>query len=674
MPTIAVLPQHLVNRIAAGEVVERPASVVKELLENSLDAGATQVTVEIEDGGKKLIRISDDGCGMDAENLPLAVAPHATSKISCDDDLFAIGTLGFRGEALASIASISQLEILSRPGEQIEGARLTISAGELDGPVPAPAAPGTTITIRNLFHNTPARRRFLRTAATELGHITERFTRIALAHTHVQMTLVNNGRTVHQLPADQSLRERIGVLFSPELAADLLPISRRDPDGEITGLIAPPITSRTGSQWQYIFLNSRYIRDRFIGHAIREAYRGMIDSNRQPVVFIFITIPPDAVDVNVHPAKTEVRFADSNRMHSQVLAALRDRLLSSDLSTPLHDKTLQQDDGPRGSTAGAEPDEQRRERVRQAMADFFKSSGQAASANSHPRSTMAPGVSRGGGTGYGASVESDNRPGNAVTGNPEIATGSPAASSRPTCPNDAAAVAIHPVQPTREQAAAFGTLPATSPGHQTGASATPAATPPEDHTSSSLTRFLQIHNTYLVAETDEGLMIVDQHALHERIIYEQLNRRLHGGPLPCQRCLIPETIDVTGAQIAALEEAAPLLKELGVMLEQFGPTTVAVQGFPAMIERASPVAFVADLLDLFVSQANKVTREELLHHVLDMIACKAAVKAGDPLSDAEIKNLLDQRYLVDRAGSCPHGRPTTITLTRAQLEKQFKRT
>ncbi|KPK76622.1 MAG: hypothetical protein AMJ79_05950, partial [Phycisphaerae bacterium SM23_30] len=326
MAKIIRLPQHLINKIAAGEVVERPASVLKELLENSLDAGALRIAVEVEDGGKKLIRVSDDGAGMTADDLELAVAPHATSKITTEDDLYAIGTFGFRGEALPSIASVSQMEIVSRCHDTIEGAKLEISGSKLRPVAPAAAAAGSVVSVSNLFFNTPARRKFLRTTNTEMGHLTEQFTRIALAHTEVHLSLTHNGRNVYELPAGQSLRERIAILFSSELADNLLPIRRQDRGIEVTGVIAPPRQSRSGSQWQYIFLNGRHIRDRFISHAIREAYRGLLEINRQPIAFIFLQLEPHRVDVNVHPAKTEVRFADSNAIHSQVLAAIRDRL------------------------------------------------------------------------------------------------------------------------------------------------------------------------------------------------------------------------------------------------------------------------------------------------------------------------------------------------------------
>jgi DNA mismatch repair protein MutL len=649
MTTINVLSQNMVNKIAAGEVVERPASAVKEMMENSMDAGATRVAVEVEDGGKKLIRVSDNGCGMDADDVVLAFAPHATSKIITDDDLFAIETLGFRGEALASIASVSQVDIVSRPSDAIEGARLEISAGKQSPVTPASSSCGTTITIRNLFFNTPARRKFLRTANTEMGHIIEQFTRIALAHTETHLSLTHNGRTIHDLPAGQTLQQRIGTLFSSELADALFPVNRKERDIEITGLVAHPQQSRTGAQWQYVFLNGRHIRDRFIGHAIREAYRGMVEINRRPVVFLFLRMPPADVDVNVHPAKTEVRFSNSNMVHSQVLAAIRDRLLSSDLTMPLRGGDLagppagpSSSQGTDADSSGNEPEHQ--ERVRQAMADFFKSSAS--------RQTTA-----------------NNRPPGHI---PARAVPAQGAFSKP--PDSLS----HSGAPVTDDASPMETpesLPPASAGPTpTAGQYTDRHIEDERAYTDEIGPVLQIHNTYIVTETEDGFVIIDQHALHERILYEELSSQLDKGPLAAQRRLIPEVVDVTAEQIAGVENHTELLAGMGITIEQFGPRSIAVQSFPVLLDKADPSEFVRDLLDLFLERAGNLSREELIHHVLDMMACKAAVKAGDPLSDAEIRALLAQRRLIQQSGTCPHGRPTTIRLSLAELEKQFKRT
>ena len=613
MPKIRLLSQHLINQIAAGEVVERPASVAKELIENSLDAGAKQITLEIEDGGKKLIKVTDDGCGMEPEDIALAVTAHATSKLQNENDLFAIKTLGFRGEALASIAVISQLEIVSRTKNRDEGFRLAVSGGQQKAAQPAAAAEGTTISVRNLFFNTPARRKFLRTTNTEMGHILEQFTRIALANTNVQMTLTHNGRLVHKLSAGQPTERRIAALFSEELAQSLIPVRREHADMKIRGLAATPRQSRAAGQWQYVFVNGRNIRDRFVNHAIKQGYQGLLEINKQPVVFLFIEMAPEMLDVNVHPAKTEVRFANSNAVHSQVVAAIRDQLLNSDLSTPLQeDKTQDRGENDR------ENQQQRQQNIRQAMSDFFKS---------------AP----------PPPWPSQNRP---EYSKPQQYRHDTAYASRST-------EKIQPIPQTAvnsERIAQHETL------------------------SEKQRRFIQIHDSYLVAQSDDGLIIVDQHALHERIIFQQLKELIEKGPLPSQRCLIPETVDLKAEQMAFIEKSTELLAELGIELEQFGPRTVAIQAYPTAIERVGSAKIIPDMLDIIVSRAGQISREELLHQVLDTMACKAAVKAGDRLTDSEIENLLGQLEKVERSSHCPHGRPTTIRLSKAQLEKQFKRT
>jgi DNA mismatch repair protein MutL len=603
MAKIALLPAHIANKIAAGEVIERPASVVKELAENSLDAGATHLTIEIEDGGKKLIRIRDDGSGIAADQLPLAVMAHATSKLQTDADLYDIRTLGFRGEALASIASVSQLEIISCVDGGQEGARLVVNDGQAEPVAPAPAKKGTDISVRNLFFNTPARRKFLRTTNTEMGHISEQFTRMALAHPKVHLTLKHNGRTLHDLRADQSLRERIGILFSPELTDSLIAIGRKDRGVDIHGLIAPPKLTRTGSQWQYVFINGRPIRDRFVGHAIREAYRGLIESSRYPVVFLFIQIPADQVDVNVHPAKAEVRFADSNVIHSQVLAAIRDKLLGSDLRVPLSVPP------PQASTSEANSEGDHQQRTRQALVDFFKKKSPAQGGSIPPSVSTSPLPNR--------LTEESFEPA--------------------------------PVEPKADVLESVAHVPVNRP-------------------------YIQVHNSYLVAETEDGLIIIDQHALHERFMFEQLKRQSEIGPLESQRFLIPETLSVTDNQWVLIEQSGELLKQLGILLEPFGPRTIAIQAFPILLEKLGPAEFVASLLDTLAERSGQVSQEALTHEVLDMMACKAAVKAGDSLSLDEIQTLLTQRETVERSSNCPHGRPTTIHLSLNQLEKQFKRT
>ncbi|MCK4660757.1 MAG: DNA mismatch repair endonuclease MutL [Phycisphaerae bacterium] len=630
MSKIRVLPDLLINQIAAGEVVERPASVVKELVENSIDAGAGRVAITIEDGGKQLIRIADDGEGMTAEDLHLAITPHATSKLSCEADLYSVVSMGFRGEALASIGAVSNLRITSRKRGTIEGHQITVSGEEVRTSGAAGCPEGTTVEVRDLFFNVPARRKFLRTRSTETGHVNEQFARLALGFPDVGLELINNVRAVHNFPAGQSIRERIGSLYGAELAGELILIERQERDLVIEGYAAPPIRSRSTTSWQYIFVNGRYVRDRFVQHAVREAYRGLMEHDRQPVYFLFLTVAPENVDVNVHPTKIEVRWRESSLIHSQVLAAFRDTFLQTDLTPTLQP---QQTDTHKDPIA-----------VRHQMADLLRSaepvvgdSAPAAFADAGPPREAA-------GDGGGA-------PGSGGTARYAAPGGSTPADGTELWRSVYADTA-HPPQDS---------APSGSP--QTCGTTRPS-------------RAIQLHNTYLVVEADDGMLIIDQHALHERVLYNQFCRRITSGPLESQRLLLPETLAVTPKQIALLQGNGELLHQLGIEVTPFGHDTVAIQSFPVLLKDADVRPFMRDLLDKLQDQEEhgKVAHTEtVIHALLDMMACKAAVKAGDPLTSEEIDALVAQRYLVEKSSNCPHGRPTTLKLTIKDLEKQFKR-
>ena len=659
MPEIRVLSRHLVNKIAAGEVIERPASVVKELVENALDAGAGSIDVTVEDGGRRLVAVRDDGAGMEADDLKLAFLPHATSKIATEEDLFNIRTMGFRGEALASIASVARASILTRRRGSADpsGYEVRAEGGEISEVRPAAAPDGTTVTVRDLFYSTPARRKFLRTAQTEFGHVVEQLARLALPHSGVAFTLTHNGRVTHRLPAAQSVRRRAGDFFGEDLAETLIELSDRDATVRVGGLIAPPAAARASARWQYFFVNGRYVRDRFLGHALREAFRGAMDPSRSPVAVIFIELPPEEVDVNVHPAKIEVRFRDGRLVHSQLLAAIRDALNRSNLSptirldspsmAPAGRRGLASDDSAPSQARAAPdepPDDERRQGLKQALADFFK--------------RQTPPQRR---------LDFPARPaGTFQPANPRLpagAIGAPPASGNLDSPPRERGVLADSTDGETSAPPEFGTF-----------IAEPRVSPPRPGVRAALPA-MQVHDSYIVAATAEGLVIVDQHALHERIIYEDLTRRLAEGPLAAQRLLIPPTLSVTESEKARLLERAALLDRLGVEVADFGPRAVAVQKFPALLAgRGVPVEeFVRDLLDLMAEHATDEP-EGLLQELLATMACKAAVKAGDPLSDEEIQALLARHEEVRRGGSCPHGRPTTLTLTLTELEKQFKRT
>ena len=631
-PRIHVLPDLLVNKIAAGEVVERPASVVKELIDNALDAGATRIVIAIEDGGKQLIRVTDDGGGMAAEELRLAVQPHATSKISVEEDLYAIATLGFRGEALASISSVSKMRIVSRLPDGLEGHEIRVAAERLEADGAAGCPAGTTVEVRDLFFNVPARRKFLRAHATEVGHINEQFARAALAWPGIAFELANNGRVTQNLPRCRNRLERIAKFHSEELASALIPVEREERGLTIEAYAAPPAQSRATAQWQYTFVNGRYVRDRYVQHALKEAYRGLMEPNRHGVVFLFLTLDPANVDVNVHPTKIEVRWADANLVHSQVLSGLREAFQRANLTPALN-----------MDRARPQIDPAVQERIRREMAEVFKATAPVMPGGGSPPAEP------------GADLEIDRHgprvvgiPGRASTGMPSRFDAGRTWETLYGRRDDADEADRDAVR--RQPPEGFARPPGPRP------------------------RAIQLHNLYLVAETDDGIVIVDQHALHERVMYEQLRQRIAEGPLESQRLLLPETLKVTPQEAAVLERHAELLERLGVEVTPFGRDALAVHAFPALLKDTDVVSFLRDLLDQLAQQAVAADTEAVIHKILDLMACKAAVKAGDPLTDEEVHALIEHRHLVERSSSCPHGRPTMLRLTKAELNRQFKRT
>jgi DNA mismatch repair protein MutL len=630
------LPDALINKIAAGEVVERPASVVKELLENSIDAGARRIAITIEDGGRTLIRIADDGHGIPPDEAPLAFAQHATSKIQSTEDLFAINTMGFRGEALASIASVSHCALTTRTTEASSAIRIEVKDSLVGAATPCAAPPGTTVEVRDLFYSVPARRKFLRTDSTEFSHVHEMVLRSALPNPHIGFSLHHNTRAVMELPITADARMRVAEALvgdgGKELYDQLLPLDFSERGIRIHGFAGQPSLARPTAKYQYLFLNGRYIRDRAILHALKEAYRGLIEPASQPVAILFIEMDPTLFDVNVHPQKTEVRFRDSGNVYRAVLAALREKLLGSDLTPQV--KTANRFDGnPSGQWSVASGQTSAAE-TRQVIADFFKQTPP-----TQPRLRFG--------------VE-----------------------TAPSPIDDPSRITFD--QPTAQEGSGSGIRDS---GSVLDENLTPrtdpeSRTPDPEQFAPATPRFIQLHNTYLVAETADGLVIIDQHALHERILYEELFARATRGPLEGQRLLIPEILPISPRHAAALETVRPLLTKLGIETTDFDSQSIAVHSFPSLLSKLSPREFLRDLFDQLLEVGgggSKLTPEELLHEVLDMASCKAAVKAGYPLSHEEIAALLARKEQVDRSSNCPHGRPTTLRLTINDLERQFKR-
>jgi DNA mismatch repair protein MutL len=610
MPTIQQLSPSVVNKIAAGEVIERPASVLKELLENSVDAGARRIDVTVEQGGGELIRVADDGCGIAADELPLAVASHATSKIRQADDLFSVRTLGFRGEALASIAEVSRLTLRSRTAEAESGAELEIVGGQ-----PRPIAPvgcpiGTTIEVRNLFFNTPVRHKFLRSTQTEMGHTTEALTRLALAHPHVHFTLTHNGRLMHDLPPVDDVRQRVAAFFGQEIADDLIEITSETDGVALAGYVANPMHSRASGRMQYLFLNGRAIRDRSLQHALGEAYRGLLLTGRQPICFLRLEMPAEMVDVNVHPTKQEVRFQDGGRLYSQLLGTLRTKFLTTDLTA-------------RGKSTASWPVA--------ASSESVESSGSVSQLVHWAKEQLGQ--------------------------QPREPIAVPNVSERFGEPLQLHRIDVPAFQP-------FDSPAATRPHPED------AREPQSVHESRHA---LQVHNRYLVVETDVGIEVIDQHALHERILYEQLRDKVLAGALESQRLLVPEPVDLAASEAAAVLEQTELLARLGVEVEPFGGETVLVSSYPAMLANWRPAEVLRDLVEKLLAGGKQPEARDLLDELLHMIACKAAVKFGDRLAAEEIDALVAQRHLAQDSHHCPHGRPTALVFTREDLDRQFKR-
>ncbi len=625
MPRIHQLPPEVITKIAAGEVIERPSSVVKELLENAVDAAASRIDVEVEQGGAELIRVVDNGCGILADDLPLAFSSHATSKLANAEDLFRIGTLGFRGEALASIAGVAQVTMQSRPHDQPSGAEIACQGGVLSPVRSWNGSAGTRVEVRNLFYNTPVRRKFLRTTTTEMGHLSEAFTRLGLACPNLHLTLRHNGKSVYEVPGSAGILDRLGLFFGQEIRDRLYALEARQGPVLLRGFVADPALERGNAKMQYLFVNGRWIRDRSLGHALQEAYRGLLMTGRYAVAFLFLEMPTDQVDVNVHPIKAEVRFRDGHAMYHLVFAAIRERLQAADLTARLRMKPA-----PGGAEVGMSFD-------RSGWSLF----------SPVPASPHLP-----------FSSESPVRPGSITLPENSAEDATPLTQSPPplgsgaamgTAVNTGTGINLEPMP--SDGAKVHNTLPA--PG---------------------TVKVIQLYDAYLVMETLEGMLVIDQHALHERILFEQLKERLRSGKLETQRLLIPEPVDMPAEQAARALEHREELAELGLDVEDFGGGTLLLTSYPVLLSKTSPQAILRAVVDHLVSRERMPSRDQLLNDLLSLMACHAAVKAGDRLTPEEINTLVTQRDLVRDTHHCPHGRPTSLLFSRQDLDRQFRRT
>lgn len=588
---IRQLPEDLINRIAAGEVVERPASVAKELLENAIDAGASRVSITTAGGGQGLIRIEDDGIGMDAGDLALSVERHATSKLA-DDGLDDIRTLGFRGEALASIASVSDFSVASRPDGAPSGLRLAVRHGVRGGMVPVPMNRGTIVEMRDLFANVPARRKFLKSERAEAAAITDIVRRLAMANPHVHITLSGADRATSQWTGhagDGALRARLGDLMGPDFEKNAVTLATARHGMVVTGLAGLPTYTRANSLSQFLFVNGRSVRDRVLVGAVRAAYADYVFRDRFPVVALFIAIDPAEVDVNVHPAKTELRFRDPGAVRGAVIRAIGDALTAA---------------GFRASTSVADD---------------------VASAFRVPEPVAMP-----------------------------------AAEARPA----PAPVALQPGLAALAEPSARYELPDAAP-------ASPQMPAPDYPLG---TARAQMFDNFIVAQSGDSLLLVDQHAAHERLVYERFKAQLASGPVASQIQLIPVVIELPEDDCARLEEAAPDLERLGLYLERFGPRAVAVRETPALLGQADIHGLVQDLADGLAEWDSAAALADRLEAIIGRMACHGSVRSGRRLRLDEMNALLRDMEATPHSGQCIHGRPTYVELKKGDIERLFGRT
>lgn len=589
---IKILPENLTNKISAGEVVERPASVVKELVENCLDAGATEVVVEIESGGKRLIKVSDNGCGMSREDALLALERHATSKILSDDDLGSIATLGFRGEALPSIASVSRWMLATREKGSIEGTDIYGEGGRIRDVKARGMAEGTIIEVRNLFFNTPARLKFLKTAETEAGHVGDQLTRLALSRPDVRFSFINDGRTVFRA-LNGDLGNRVAALLGKSIAADIHPIACRSAELSLEGLTGKPDCNRSSSSHLYTFVNGRFVKDRLIQHAIMQAYRQLLERGRYPVAVLFLGIPVEEVDVNVHPTKHEVRFRNQGLVHDFIASGLESHLRS----TPWIAKPLMRSE-PQPVVRG--------------------------SAEKTPRAAVR---------------------------------------ETPAAYGPAGKV------PAAEQAP----LPVTIPRHA-------APQPAEDSEPRGTGGFFsglrvigQYMGAYLLCQSDDDLLIIDQHAAHERVAFERLSRDFSAGGVESQGVLFPEVVELTHGEASVVDTHKNFLCKLGFHLEEFGGNARVLKAVPRILASGPYLQTLRDVVEELASFGKSRTIDDALESLLVRIACHSVVRGQSNLSVPEINALLAALDAAPSAGNCPHGRPVYRTLSRTEVEKMFKR-
>ncbi len=589
---IRILPENLTNKIAAGEVVERPASVIKELVENALDAGASEIVVEFQDGGKRLLKVSDNGSGMSREDALLALERHATSKIASDSDLLSISTLGFRGEALPSIASVSRFTLSSREKGTIEGTEIYGEGGRIKEVKACGMAEGTVLEIRNLFFNTPARLKFLKSKDTEAGHVADQVTRLAISRPDVRFTCVSDGRTLFRA-LNGDMLERVASLLGRSLAADLFPVSRQDNGLQLTGLAGKPECSRSAGSHLYTFVNGRFVRDRVFHHAVLQAYRRFLERGRYPVAVLFLSVPAGEVDVNVHPTKHEVRFRDQSSVHDFIVSSLENMLQSTPWirKSPTVELSLE--------VSRSAQREERIASVREALGRYRPQSA--------PEKTQKP----------------------------------------------------------------LFLTERTTPERREGAGE--SATESGESFFASLTVLGRYLDEYLLCQDGEDLLIIDQHAAHERVAFERLKMQFSAGAVESQGLLFPEVIELSHSEAALVAEHAVVFRQLGFDLEDFGGQSRVLKGVPRVLMNSNHARVFRDIVEELSVLGRSRTVTDIQEDILMRIACHSVIRGRQVLSEPEIAALLSALDSVGFASNCPHGRPVLRRISRSDIEKMFKR-
>ena len=626
MPKIKILSADVANKIAAGEVVERPASVVKELVENAIDAESTSIRVEIRAGGKRLIRVSDNGSGMEREDALLALERHATSKVSRIEDLEKIHTFGFRGEALASIASVSQFELLTRTADAIQGTKINVEGGVFRSVEESGCSPGTHISINNLFHNVPARLKFLKTDTTEINHIIKQVTWAALAHPKIHFSLSHNGKSILDVRSCDSNLERARLLYGKEFADNLIEFDEELPDFKLSGLLGKPDFTKPNREYQLFFMNQRPIRSQMLGAALKEALGATIQKDRQAVALLFLTLEPDTVDVNVHPAKIEVRFRNERTIFSGIVRMIRNVIHK--------EKFIPKIETQPASTEEVEVENK-----------ATRTPQQISTPQPRPQQPFSTGKTV-------ESIETP-QPENVSTKQAE----SEALDAQPTVDEDIKATPEVPrtvVQP-------------------------PQQTIPEG----AMLKLLDFENvelktnlfkTYIVAEGEDKIFFIDQHVAAERVLYERFVNQMKTDGIPVQILLLPVTLEATPQQVAILKVHEEIFKKIGFELEEFGANTILIRAIPAPLPTRTAAQTVTDLLDKLPEQPHtEVELPEALDNALVTLACRSAVKAGDTLDTKEMINLIRELSEAKHPFNCPHSRPIIIEMGRDELERRFHR-